>query len=438
MLQCNDIRALLPDYAAGKLEEHTAVQVAEHLLTCPVCAGALERLEQAACHAPAPAAEVRGFETKDPLAGEKAAVAKVQTPATAAEDPADKQESAAKETTELIPKRKLRRRTKVLIALAALLAVACVCVGILHSREFFAIRGWEKTDDGSFAAVIYAGAESGEKDGFRVRLWNGTKKEWHDEVAFYDATYRKTVWSPNGRFAAVEFTDTEGHDRVYIIDINRLTSADLQTVLEGYLQRNDGYFDKTPLVIAPSCRILQWLPDSNRLLIAAEGTVDTNIDPDYGIELASDWSLSVNNGAQINIVIINGKAQTVSGYFAYEVDFFDIENIVGFGKRNGETQLTALQAIADEFRSTGAMVSPPGSNEAYCEEVYYQTEALTELAKLPDFCRMEGISYRLAVMSNLNFTYESWSSLRTKLTADSGVILFTNAQRTVAYVIVIP
>lgn len=435
MLQCNDIRALLPDYAAGKLEEHTAVQVAEHLLTCPVCAGALEHLEQAACHAPAPAAEVRGFETKDPLAGEKAAVAKEQAPATAAEDPAYKQESAARQSTELIPKRKLRRRTKVLIALAVLLAI-CVCVGILHTREAFAIRDWEKTGDGSFAAVIYAGAESGEKDGFRVRLWNGTKKEWHDEVAFYDAAYRKTVWSPNGRFAAVEFTDTEGHDRVYIIDIYRLTSADLQTVLEGYLQQNDGYFDETPLVVAPSCRILQWLPDSNRLLIAAEGKVDTNIDPDYGIELASNWSFSINTGVQINNVILNGKAQTVSGYFAYEVDFFDIENIVGFGKRNGEITLGTLRTIAEEFRGAGFFGTSSDSNDSYCEEVYYQADALRELAMLPDSCRLEGIFHRLE-MENHYSIYDNWSHPDAKLTADSGVILFTNAQRTVAYVIVI-
>lgn len=346
--------------------------------------------------------------------------------------------SAFLEQVDAPKKSRLRRRTKVLIALAALLVAAGVCVGILHSREFFAIRDWEKTNDGSFAAVIYAGAEAGTKDGFRVRLWNGTKKEWHDEVAFYDAAYRKTVWSPNGRFAAVEFTDTEGHDRVYIIDSNRLTSADLQTVLEGYLQRNDGYFDETPLVVAPSCRILQWLPDSNRLLIAAEGTVDTNIDPDYGIELASNWSFSINTGVQINTVILNGKAQTVSGYFAYEVDFFDIENIVGFGKRNKEITLGTLRTIAEEFRGTGIFDPSSDSNDIYCEEVYYQADALRELVMLPDSCRLEGIFHRLEMENNMYYIYDNWSHPDAKLTADRGVILFTNAQRTVAYVIVTP
>ena len=171
---------------------------------------------------------------------------------------------------------------------------------------------------------------------------------------------------------------------------------------------------------------------------AAEGTVDTNIDPDYGIELASNWSLSVNNGAQTNTVIINDKAQTVSGYFAYEVDFFDIENIVGFGKRNKEITLGTLRTIAEEFRGTGIFGPSSDSNDIYCEEVYYQADALRELAMLPDSCRLEGIFHRMEMENNMYYIYDNWSHPDAKLTADRGVILFTNAQRTVAYVIVTP
>ena len=437
MLECKDVRPVLAEYEAGNLPEAQAAQVAEHLLLCPICAAALEDLRRAGdrpvitAEAPSPAAP-RSLGTQDPLAEQKAAPAE--------EVPAEAEEQAItdEQVLEAAPRKKLPRWGKLLIALGALVLVLGICAGVLWSMEAFAIRGWEKTDDGSFAAVIYAGAKADAKDGFRVRLWNGTKKEWHDEVAFLDAAYRKTVWSPNGRFAAVEFTDTEGHDRVYIIDINRLTSADLQTVLEGYLQQNDGYFDETPLVVAPDCRILQWLPDSNRLLIAAEGAVDTNIDPDYGIELASNWSLSVNNGAQTNTVIINGKAQTVSGYFAYEVDFFDIENIVGFGKRNKEITLGTLRTIAEEFRGTGIFGPPSDSNDIYCEEVYYQADALRELAMLPDSCRLGGIFHRPEMENNMYYIYDNWSHPDAKLTADRGVILFTNAQRTVAYVIVTP
>ena len=208
MLECKDVRPLLAEYEAGTLPEEQAAQVAEHLLLCPICAAALEDLRRAQDRpvaALSPAAP-RSLGTQDPLAEQKAAPAE--------EVPAEEQAPTDGQVAEVAPRKKLPRWGKVLIALGALVLVLGICAGVLWSMEAFAIRDWEKTDDGRFAAVIYAGAKADAKDGFRVRLWNGTKKEWHDEVAFLDAAYRKTVWSPNGRFAAVEFTDTEGHDRV--------------------------------------------------------------------------------------------------------------------------------------------------------------------------------------------------------------------------------
>ncbi len=368
MLECKDIRPLLPDYVAGRLEEEVAAQVADHLLLCPICSAEMEAL-RAAQYQPVPVAEARSFATEDPLADQKNTApeaeeaAEAQTAATATE------QMAAPEAT-APSKPRLRRRTKVLIALIVLVVFGA-CVGILYSRDFFSIRDWEKTGDKGFAAVVYKGAQPGEKEGFRVRLWNGKAKEWHDEVAFYDATYRKLVWSPNGRFAAVEFTDTEGLDRVFVIDINGLTTADLQTVLTSYLERHEGYFGDVPLAAAPSCKILQWLPDSTRLLIAAEGVVDTNIDPDYGIEFAGSGSTPIQPR--------DNNAPTVSGYFAYEVDFLDIENIVGFGQSTDTQPQQTPSLLFERIRDFIKMDEPQDPFKNGMSQLFYGDQALLQL-----------------------------------------------------------
>ena len=154
MLECKDVRPFLAEYDAGSLPEAQAAQVADHLLLCPICAAALEDLRRAGdrpvitAEAPSPAAP-RSLGTQDPLAEQKAAPAE--------EVPAEAEEQAITDgqVAEVAPRKKLPRWGKVLIALGALVLVLGICAGVLWSMEAFAIRDWEKTDDGSFAAVIY-------------------------------------------------------------------------------------------------------------------------------------------------------------------------------------------------------------------------------------------------------------------------------------------
>lgn len=428
MLECTDIRPLLADHAAGKLPEETARQVEDHLLLCPICSAALEEL-RAAQYRPAPPA--RSLATKDPLAHAPKAPAPAEAPA---EDPA--QAAPEEEASAPAGKGKLRRRTKVILALLLLLLVAVgAAAAFLHNRGVFDITDWEKTVDDSFTVVVYDKASAKGEAGFRVRLWNGAKQEWHSEVAFHDATYHKAVWSPNGRFVAVEFTDETALDRVYIIDINRLTSADLQLVLENYLERNEGYFDQTPLAGAPACRILQWLPDSTRILIAAEGVVDTNIDPDFGIEFASSWAFSIGADGQTDAAVYSsGDAQTVSGYFAYEVDFTDIENIVGFGQSSPESMKQKAEQLNASFQSMVIQAHYPMLTEI---DIFYET-ALLELAQLPDSCTLSVYAYEEGASQNPFTLLGNGRQVLGQLSAENHMILNVRLDGTRAWLLVIP
>ena len=215
MMECKEIRSLLADYAEGRLDHESAAQVADHLLLCPICAGELERLEQPAEEAPAPAqtAEARSFATEDPLAAQKAAALVKESPA---ED--DASEEAPAPTA--APKKKLRRRTKVLLVLLALLLVLGIGTGVLYSRDVFAIRHWVKSSEGRFTAVVYAG-DGQAKTGFRIRLWDGETKQWMEEIAFQNAEYRQMYWSEDSVYLAVSYIDEIGADQTVTVGLTQ-------------------------------------------------------------------------------------------------------------------------------------------------------------------------------------------------------------------------
>lgn len=107
MLECKDVRPFLAEYEAGTLPEEQAAQMADHLLLCPICAAALEDLRHAqecAAVMPSPAAE-----TED--AAETAQVA------------------------ETVPKQKLPRWGKALIAFGALVLIAAIVVAVLYTPK---------------------------------------------------------------------------------------------------------------------------------------------------------------------------------------------------------------------------------------------------------------------------------------------------------------
>lgn len=440
MLECKDIRPLLPEYAAGTLAEETARQVADHLLLCPICAAALEQRRAAEYRAPM-AQPVMGLpRTTPPEPTKKASEAKEEPAPQTSPEPAEV--PAAEEAAPTEKQSRLSRRGKVLLMLVALLMVLGTVVALLISRDVFSIRDRVLSADESWTAVMYRGAEKGTEDGFRIRLW--TKGDWERETVFHGMEYQKMVWSPDGRFLALELLDQAGKSTVYVMDTQYQREGNIAALLETYLSQTEGYFGNSFLTDVPACTILQWLPDSSALLVAGEGAVDTDVDPDYGIQFAgstasSDQWIEFTPGQwdSTYILVSNNTASpeipTVSGYFSYLPETGAIQNIIGFGTPayDEEAHLDSLQEIAKQFGNTTMMTT--GMNE-----VYYQTDALVELAKLPRDCQIQGVTYRPAVTHNLNFLYESWDRLRSQLTADSSVILFTDASRSAAYVIVMP
>ena len=79
MLDCKEVRPRLSEYLAGSLEADVARQMQDHLLTCPVCAAELERLQAEGCKQEH---RVSVPVTKDPLEGKRPA-----TPAPAPKEP---------------------------------------------------------------------------------------------------------------------------------------------------------------------------------------------------------------------------------------------------------------------------------------------------------------------------------------------------------------
>ena len=312
MLECKDVRPLLAEYEAGNLPEVQAQQVADHLLLCPICAAALEDLRRAGdrpvitAEAPSPAVP-RSLGTQDPLAEQKAAPAE--------EVPAEAEEQAITDgqITEIPPARKLRLRTKMLLAAGVVLLALVGLLVLLWRQEVFSIAARAKAPQGEITGVVYKGYKSGEKDGFRVRLRDGAKKEWVGEVLFRDCAYEQAVWSPDGRWLAVEYTDAAGAGSVYVMDAQRERQGYLSMALLYYVSQ----VNITPAVAQGnlSVGILQWLPDSSALLISGEIPVGES-DPDYGV-------MPLENET-------SGTQSIATGYFVYRPDTEMIESHSGF------------------------------------------------------------------------------------------------------------
>ena len=115
MMQCEIIRDLLPLYAEGLTGDAADREIEAHLAGCDACAKALEQL-RVPVEQPEPQAEAW-----------KAAVKK---------------------------EKKTRRRRLALICTLALLLGIAICLGVLHSQDFFEIRDRAKSPDGQVTAVI--------------------------------------------------------------------------------------------------------------------------------------------------------------------------------------------------------------------------------------------------------------------------------------------
>ena len=375
MLECKDVRPLLAEYEAGTLPEEQAAQVAEHLLLCPICAAALEDLRRAGdrpvitAEAPSPAAP-RSLGTQDPLAEQKAAPAE--------EVPAEAQAITNAQVLEAAPRKKLPRWGKVLIALGALVLVLGICVGVLWSMEVFAIRDWVKSDDGRLVAVIYEGTAEGEA-GFRLRLWDREKKSWYDEVAFLDAAYHRMLWAPGGVYLAVDYENQAQKDTVAVLVMaaEGVLPINLYSKLQVQMTSTEGYLGNTPLVGAPDCSVLGWMPDGSALLLAAEGTVDTNIDPDYGIDFAGAGSSTVQPRASLQYI----DATAASGVLAFDVNSYQLTVLSGFGIEpitNAETQKNWMWNQFSNYMFEERLVYL----DPNMKELWYGEQALLELPRV--------------------------------------------------------
>ncbi len=420
MLECKEVRPLLADYEAGNLPAERVGQVADHLLLCPICAAALEDLRREKdrpAAAPSPAAP-RSLGTQDPLAGKTpAAVAPEQTPAPAEETA--EQESVAAQATQVAPARKLRLRTVVFLGLAVLLVLVGVCAGILYSRGFFDIRDWAKSEDGRFVAVVYEGTEDGE-DGFRIRLWDTKEKGWYDELAFLDGDYHRMLWAPDGVRLAVEYRNSAGKDtaEVLLMTEEAVKNVSLYARMKSDLDRAGGYLGKTPLVDVPDCRILGWMPNCYILLLAAEGVVDTNIDPDFGVDYAGSGSTPIQPRAGTN----NGQIAT--GCLAVDTNWFNLEVLYGFGISTGTQDSYQQSQLASRFSSH--MMIPGSSFGKQNRQEFFDLEALLQLPQLVQ----DGIKIQLYYdlgdsmpAAQAFVPFEADLSLLTELESAQGILL---------------
>ena len=381
MLECKEVRPLLAEYEAGTLPEEQAAQVADHLLLCPICAAALEDLRRAGdrpvitAEVPSPAAP-RSLGTQDPLAEQKAAPAE--------EVPAEEEAQAITnaQVLEAAPRKKLPRWGKVLIALGALVLVLGICVGVLWSLEVFAIRDWVKSGDGRLVAVIYEGTAEGEA-GFRLRLWDREKKSWYDEVAFLDADYHRMLWAPGGVYLAVDYENQAQKDTVAVLVMaaEGVLPINLYSKLQVQMTSTEGYLGNTPLVGVPDCSVLGWMPDGSALLLAAEGTVDTNIDPDYGIDFAGAGSSTVQLRASLQYIY----ATAASGVLSFDVNSYQVTVLSGFGLvSDSEAALWQLQLRSRFYQYMEGKLLPVSGTEFFSRsrQEAFDEDALLRLPQL--------------------------------------------------------
>ena len=384
MLECKDVRPLLAEYEAGSLPEEQAAQMADHLLLCPICAAALEDLRRAQERAAMSqvdalfSAAPRSLGTPNPLAAEKAAPAPdAHAPAAAAEDAPE-----PVSVTEAAPRRKLPRWGKVLLALGALVTVLGIGVGVLWSLEVFAIRDRVKSGDGRLVAVIYEGTAQGEA-GFRVRLWDTEKKEWYDEVAFLDAAYQQMQWAPNGVYLAVGYENYAQKDtaEVLLMSAEGVMNINLYAKLQSKMNSAEGYLGNTPLVDVPDCSVLGWMPDGSALLLTAQGEVDTNIDPDYGIEFAGAGSSTVQPRASRQYM----DATAVSGVLSFDVNSYQLTVLSGFGLvSDSEAALWQLQLRSRFYQYMEGKLLPVSGAEFFSRsrQEAFDEDALLRLPQL--------------------------------------------------------
>lgn len=281
MMQCEIIRDLLPLYAEGLTGDVANREIEAHLAGCGACAKALEQL-RVPVEQPEPQAEAW-----------KAAVQK---------------------------EKKSRRRRLALIAGLALMLGAAICLGVLHSQDFFEIRDRAKSPDGRFTSVICDGAGDSVAvpagaPAFRLKLMKGAKQVLM--VVIGDAEYQSMHWSPTSDMVAVQIRKS-GMETVQVKQVppnNTGRHLTVETHLAQVVRKTPELewvqWDENGQRPLLDCRFVCWSDDGKTILLSARGTdatgetrqgyllfyplrlADPTINPNTpSIEVVSDFSSS--------------------------------------------------------------------------------------------------------------------------------------------------
>ena len=377
MLDCKDVHPRLREFLAGSLEAEFARQVQDHLLTCPICADELERL-QAEAYKQSHRYSVPV--TRDPLADSRPAAPKAP-----AEDPktvippdpdpaAEEPETVTVEAEAPQTKKRFPKGRKPWLLLAAVVLIAAVLAAVLLGTDLLQGETEIPSPNGTYTAVLRNGASTENATGFRVHIRDAQTGKDLGNAGWGGCTYRDMVWSDSGNFLAVEYTDQWDISFVFVMpanDPNNWEIGNLDMVLVQYLQSSEGWLGNTSISKIANVYLLQWMPDTDTLLLYVEGYVNTHIDPDFGVDPAGSSQVQLRDGT----------IPRVGGCVTIDMSTGLVQVLNGFGITVGaETSQQQGQLYRDFEAFLQDGLSHPFNNNAV--EAYFGEEALLQLPSL--------------------------------------------------------
>jgi hypothetical protein len=177
--------------------------------------------------------------------------------------------------------KKTRRRRLALICTLALLLGIAICLGVLHSQDFFEIRDRAKSPDGQVTAVICDGAGDSvavpeDIPAFRLKLMKGAKQVLM--VVIGDAEYQSMYWSPTSDMVALQIrkngTETVQVKQVPPSNTGRHLAVERQLaqLVHSAPALEWVQWDETGAQPLLDCRFICWSEDGSNILLSARGT----------------------------------------------------------------------------------------------------------------------------------------------------------------------
>lgn len=374
MLDCKEVRPRLSEYLAGSLEADVARQMQDHLLTCPVCAAELERLQ------------TEGYKqehrvsvpvTKDPLEGKRPA-----TPAPAPQAPQPEPELVtvqAEAPKQKPPRRKAGKKKPWRIVAAALLVVALVAAVVLGTGVLKEDPGL-CSPNGAYVAVMQPGVGQ-EKDGFSVQLRDAASEKPLGSAAMHNCTWRNMIWSDSSKYLAVEYTDAQDVSSVFVMladDPANWKTGNLEMMLVQHLNATEGRFGNTFISRITEISLLTWMPGTDVLVLYMEGMVDTDIDPDFGLSPAGNSQVQPRDDT----------ASRTGGCVAINMSCSAIQVLNGFGIMADDDSETVSKREDLETWMYGLIQNQEGE-EIFLNHKMQMIYGLDALLELPNVVQQE-------------------------------------------------